>query len=138
MAKNKTYEALKQSKIGSDSFTVRGTQTLNLSQKSKNEVFYGFTQENKEATASNWDIDDASKGVKMSEAKQQELNYLKSVDDIMTAKLKKPGNLFNAEELASHISIMDSQTTDPNKKSGTNSNQSKKGVSKGASQSGIN
>lgn len=74
----------------------------------------------------------------MSEAKQQELNYLKSVDDIMTAKLKKPGNLFNAEELASHISIMDSQTTDPNKKSGTNSNQSKKGVSKGASQSGIN
>jgi hypothetical protein len=32
-------------------------------------VFYGFTQENKEATASNWDIDDASKGVKISEAK---------------------------------------------------------------------
>ena len=30
MADNKRYEALKQSKIGSDSFTVRGTQTLNL------------------------------------------------------------------------------------------------------------
>ena len=29
-ADNKTYEQLKQNKIGSDSYTVRGTQTLNL------------------------------------------------------------------------------------------------------------
>ena len=36
---------------------------------------------------------------------------MKSIDDIMTSKLKKPGNLFNAEELASHISIVDSATT---------------------------
>ena len=43
MNQNNAYQALKQSKIGSDSFTVRGTQTLNLAQKSKNEVFYGFT-----------------------------------------------------------------------------------------------
>ena len=42
-ADNKTYEALKQSKIGSDSYTMRGTQTLNLTQKHKNEPFFGFT-----------------------------------------------------------------------------------------------
>lgn len=60
-ADNKNYEALKQSKIGSDSYTARGTQTLNLTQKHKNESFLGFTQESKEVTASNWDIDDASK-----------------------------------------------------------------------------
>ena len=34
---NKEYEALRQSKIGSDSFTARGTQTLNPTQKPKNE-----------------------------------------------------------------------------------------------------
>jgi hypothetical protein len=39
----------------------RGSQTLNLAQKSKNEAYLGFQQENKEVTASNWDITDASK-----------------------------------------------------------------------------
>jgi len=29
IAKNKEYEALRQNKIGSDSYTARGTQTLN-------------------------------------------------------------------------------------------------------------
>jgi len=61
---------------------------------------------------------------------------LKSIDDIMISKLKKPGNLFNAEDLASHISIMDSEATDI-KKSGTTSNKSKIGGSKGQSQ-GVN
>lgn len=81
--RNKEYDALKTSKIGSDSFTARGTQTLNPTQKVKNEQFIGYTQETKEITASTWDIDDASKMVKLSDAKQQEINYLKSIDDIM-------------------------------------------------------
>lgn len=66
---NKIYDTLKQNKIGSDSYTMRGSQTLNLTQKTKNEEFKGFVQEHKDCTASNWDIDDASKIQKMSEAK---------------------------------------------------------------------
>ena len=129
---NKKYADLKESKICSNYFPVRGTQSLNLAQKSKNEVFYGFTQENKEewATASNWNIDNASKGVKINQAKQQEKNYLKSIDDIMLSKLKKPGNFSMLRSLLV-ISIMDSEATDM-KKRGTTSNKSKIG-SKGQS-----
>jgi len=43
---------------------------LNPTLKPKNEQFIGFTQESKEITASTWDIDDASKMLKLSEAKQ--------------------------------------------------------------------
>ena len=58
---NERYDALRKNKIGSDSYMIRGSQTLNLTQKTKNISFTGFTQESKEVTASNWDIDDASK-----------------------------------------------------------------------------
>ena len=92
---NKKYEELRQNKIGSDSYIIRGTQTLNLTQKSKNINHIGFTQESKEVTASNWDITDASKMEKTSEAKQQEMEYLKSIDDIMIEKLKNTKNLFD-------------------------------------------
>ncbi len=40
---NKAYDDLKKSKIGSDLYTMRGTQTLNPAQKQKFETFYGFT-----------------------------------------------------------------------------------------------
>jgi len=50
--------------------------------------------------------------VKLSEAKQQEINYLKSIDDIMSAKLKDKKSLFDAEALASHISIASTTTGD--------------------------
>jgi hypothetical protein len=49
---------------------ARGTQTLNPTQKFKPVQFIGYTQESKEITASTWDIDDASKMVKLSDAKQ--------------------------------------------------------------------
>lgn len=39
---NKKYEELKQNKIGSDSYTERGAQTLNLTQKSKEIHYKGF------------------------------------------------------------------------------------------------
>lgn len=67
---SKAYDQLKQNKIGSDSYNIRGTQTLNLAQKTKQENFVGFTQESKESTASNWDIDDASKQEKITESQQ--------------------------------------------------------------------
>ena len=41
--KNKLYKELIQNKIGSDSYMVRGAQTLNLAQKTKNIHFVGFT-----------------------------------------------------------------------------------------------
>ena len=63
---------------------------------------------------------------KISETKQQEKNYLKRIDIIMLSKLKKRGNLFNLEELASHIYIMDSKATGM-KMSGKISNKSKIG-----------
>lgn len=40
---NKKYEELRQNKIGSDSYMNRGSQTLNLTQKSKNVNYIGFT-----------------------------------------------------------------------------------------------
>ena len=95
---------------GSDSYMQRGSQTLNLTQKSKALNFQGFTQETKDVTASKADIDDASKEEKITNAKRQELAYLKSIDDIMAEKLKNPNSLFDAEALASHISIVTSQS----------------------------
>jgi hypothetical protein len=109
--KNKLYKELIQNKIGSDSYMVRGAQTLNLAQKTKNIHYIGFTQENKEVTASNWDIDDASKQEKKTEAEIQEIDYLKSIDDIMTEKLKNSKNLFDTDAPASHLSIQTSQAS---------------------------
>ena len=124
-AASKAYEQLKQNKIGSDSYTIRGTQTLNLAQKTKQENFQGFTQESKEVTASNWDIDDASKQEKITEQKKQEINYYKSIETFMTEKLKQPNSLFDAEALASHISIVTSKSNDIKAgKSGSNSTKS--------------
>lgn len=121
--KNKLYKELIQNKIGSDSYMVRGAQTLNLAQKMKSIHFVGFTQENKEVTASNWDIDDASKQEKKTEAEIQEIDYLKSIDDIMTEKLKKTGNLFDASNPASHLSIQTSKASGTEGKSGTESSK---------------
>ena len=71
--------------------------------------------------------------VKLSDAKQQELNYLKSIDDIMASKLKDKRSLFDAEALASHISIASTTTGDLSKsKGGTNTKSKMK-----SSQSGL-
>lgn len=43
VADNKTYATLKENKIGSDSYTIRGSQTLNLTQKQKEATYQGFT-----------------------------------------------------------------------------------------------
>jgi len=56
-------------------------------------------------TASNWDIDDAAKIEKITDSQQQEIEYLKSIEDIMAEKLKNTKNLFDAEAPASHLSI---------------------------------
>jgi WD40 repeat protein len=40
---NKKYEELKENKKGSDLYTERGTQTLNLTQKTRELNYKGFT-----------------------------------------------------------------------------------------------
>ena len=45
---NKKYEELKANKLGSDSYTDRGSQTMNLAQKNREVSFKGFTYDNKE------------------------------------------------------------------------------------------
>ena len=81
---------------------------MNLTQKAKGQNYQGFTKESKDVTASRADIDDASKEEKITNAKKQENAYLKSIEDIMADKLKNPNSLFDAEALASHISIVTS------------------------------
>ena len=70
--------------------------------------------------------------VRLSEAKQQEINYLKSIDDIMANKLKDKRSLFDAEALASHISIASTTTGDMSKSKNTNTKSKMK-----SSQSGL-
>jgi hypothetical protein len=60
-SENKKYEELKSNKVGSDSYMQRGSQTLNLTLKSKEIPKPKFEQESKDLQATNWDIDDASK-----------------------------------------------------------------------------
>ena len=109
-AESKKYDELKANKVGSDSYMQRGSQTLNLTLKAKEIVKPKFEQVSKDLQATNWDIDDASKQKLVSEAKKQQIQYLQLVDDIMTEKLKNPHCLIDAEALASHISIMTTQS----------------------------
>lgn len=68
---NKKYDELKANKVGSDSYMQRGSQTLNLALKSKEVPKPKFEQESKDLQATNWDIDDASKQQRVSEARKQ-------------------------------------------------------------------
>lgn len=133
---NKKYEELRQNKIGSDSYMHRASQTLNLTQKHKNNNFVGFSQESKEVTASKYDIDDASKQEKISDAEQQVREYYKSIEDIMTEKLKNSKNLFDVDAPASHLSIQTSKSDVKNGKSGSNSSKGPRSKMK-SSQSGM-
>lgn len=107
---NKKYDELKANKVGSDSYMQRGSQTLNLTLKSKEIPKPKFEQESKDLQATNWDIDDASKQQRISDAKKQQISYGQMVDDLITEKLKNPNCLIDAEALASHISIVTTQS----------------------------
>jgi hypothetical protein len=133
-SENKKYEELKQNKVGSDSYMQRGSQTLNLTLKSKEIPKPKFEQESKDLQATNWDIDDASKQQRVSEAKKQQIQYTQMVDDLIAEKLKNPNCLIDAEALASHISIVTTQSGQPanaskpagNKSGSTSSNSQNK------------
>ena len=110
----------------------RGSQTLNLTLKSKEIPKPKFEQESKDLQATNWDIDDASKQQRVSEAKKQQIQYTQMVDDLIAEKLKNPNCLIDAEALASHISIVNAQSGFPvkppaaNKSGSTSSNSQNK------------
>jgi len=87
-------------------------------------------------TASNWDIDDAAKVEKITDSQQQEIDYLKSIEDIMAEKLKNSKNLFDAESPASHLSIMTSKSDVKNGKSASNSSKGQRSKMR-SSQSGL-
>ena len=72
---SKKYDELKANKVGSDSYMQRGSQTLNLTLKSKEIAKPKFEQESKDLQATNWDIDDASKQKLVSDAKKQQIQY---------------------------------------------------------------
>ena len=55
----KRYENFLENKKGSDNYTERGSQTMNLTQKTREVANRGFTLENKEIQASWWSIYDS-------------------------------------------------------------------------------
>ena len=83
---------------------------MNLTLKSKEIAKPKFEQESKDLQATNWDIDDASKTKLVSEAKKQQIQYGQMIEDLIQEKLKNPNCLIDAEALASHISIVTSQS----------------------------
>ena len=55
--------------------------------------------------------------------------YLQNIDDIMIDRLKNPNCLINAEELASHISIVTTKSGEVKQANKSGSNSSKSGKS---------
>ena len=127
--KNKIYEELKKSKIGSDLYNQRGTQTLNAAKKEKVLKPLEFSTDIAQVNSSNWEIADAQNQEDQTEAEIQEKAYFKSINDIMEENLKTPSCLFEGDSFATHISII---TT----KSGANIKESSAGQSMSNSSKG--
>lgn len=132
MENNKKYEELMKQKVGSDSYNDRGSQTLNLTLKTKPVQQKGFTQEHKEQQSTKWDIADSTMERRKTDAERSEIDYKSQIDKTMNEQLKHPHCLIDAEALASHVSIrsLDNTATGAAKaagganKSGTNSSKS--------------
>ena len=58
-AANQRYDTFLENKKGSDNYTERGSQTMNLTQKTREVNNKGFNLEEKEIQASWWDIYDS-------------------------------------------------------------------------------
>ena len=100
-AANDVYDNLLKSKIGSDNYNQRGTQTANLTMKTREIAQRGFTQENKDLQASFWDIYDSSKQTLVSEDQILESEYNEYIQKEMKERIKAPGCLIDAEAFAS-------------------------------------
>jgi len=101
----KQYTELCNKKISSDAFIEHGTQTINLTQKTREIEFEGITQESKSFQATKWEIDDARHAESITSSKKEEMLYLNMVEEILVEKSKHKAAFIDAENLASHISI---------------------------------
>lgn len=142
-AANKAYDVLLASKIGSDNYNQRGSQTANLTLKTREIAQKGFTQENKDMQASFWDIYDSSKQRIISEDEMLETEYNNFVVEQLKSRIKEKDCLIDAEAFASGVPMKGGAGAAGSKinqsgvagsgvnKSGTGSNKSKaKGSSK--------
>ena len=102
----KRYEAFLENKKGSDNYTDRGSQTMNLTQKTREVSNKGFSLEHKEIQASWWDIFDSQQQKQVTEEEKMKTDYYAMIEEIMTERLKHPGCMIDAEALAQQ----DSQT----------------------------
>ena len=100
----KKYEAFLENKKGSDNYTERGSQTMNLTQKTREVSNKGFSLENKEIQASWWDIYDSQQQKQVTEEEKMKSDYYAFIEEILTDKLKHPGCMIDAEALASQDS----------------------------------
>lgn len=144
-ANTKKYKKLCEIKVSSDAFIEHGTQTFNLTQKTREIDFQGFTQEDKKNQATNWDIDDARHMERITDAKRQENEYLALVDEILTEKSKHKAAFIDAEALASHISIGSETVAGQSRsdkagksQSGATNSSKQKGMSKNVKSSNTN
>jgi len=101
------YKELIENKVGSDSYTTRGSQTMNLTQKNRESCHIGFVNSDKQEQASYWDIVDASNQKEMSDAEKMKIAFDHEIQKCMDNTIQKnPNCFFDAESFATHISIV--------------------------------
>ena len=130
MKPTEEYKKLLVQKIGADSYTNRGVQTLNLAQKTRdvapeNKI---FMPKDVKVQVNNYEIENENRKEQEDEGTIMIREYEKSIEDIVSDKLSEPRALIDSEELASHISIYSQATTKSDKEGGKTG--SKSGTSK--------
>lgn len=128
------YKQLLSFKVGADSFSNRGSQTLNLTQKARDVVPDKiFMLKDVKIQANNYEIEEENRKEREDEGTLMIREYERNIDEIVNEKKKDKHAFINSEELASHISIYSQSTGQINKapnkgetKSGTSKNSSKK------------
>jgi hypothetical protein len=78
-ASNKKYEQLLQNKIGSDNYKDRGSQTINLTQKSREASKKVQPPKSVEIQASWWDIYDSAKRKQITEDEKMNTAYFQEI-----------------------------------------------------------
>ena len=128
MKQTEDYKKLLSFKVGADSYSNRGVQTLNLTQKAKDIAPERiFMLKDMKVQVNNYEIEEENRKIREEEGARMIRIYEKSIEDIMHDKLNDPRALIDSEELASHISIYSQATTQNGK--GGNKGGSKTGTS---------
>ena len=96
------YDSFLENKKGSDNYTDRGSQTMNLTQKPREISNKGFILEHKEIQASWWDIYDSQQQKQVTDEQKMKSDYYAMIEEIMTERLKPGSNngMIDAEALA--------------------------------------